>query len=145
RARATRQGRRGLRRSAVLVDDSWCGEAHGQDTKRLEPRLSGGGDRTGAGADGDQRVPRRNRGGTVDQLLRRTRPARDRSPRLRRIAGDRGEPRPAHAGAPQPRAWPGVRRGTDAHYFLDSKRDWVVTGSIAGSYLTGSQPAVSRL
>jgi len=35
--------------------------------------------------------------------------------------------------------------GTDAHYFLDSKRDWVVTGSIAGSYLTGSQPAVSRL
>lgn len=35
--------------------------------------------------------------------------------------------------------------GTDAHYFLDSKRDWVVTGSIAGSYLTGSRAAVARL
>ncbi len=35
--------------------------------------------------------------------------------------------------------------GTDAHYFLDSKRDWVVNGSIAGSYLTGSQPAMLRL
>jgi hypothetical protein len=35
--------------------------------------------------------------------------------------------------------------GADAYYFLDSKRDWVVTGSIAGSYLNGSQAAVTRL
>jgi hypothetical protein len=35
--------------------------------------------------------------------------------------------------------------GTDAHYFLDSKRDWVVNGSMAGSYLSGSQAAILRL
>jgi hypothetical protein len=35
--------------------------------------------------------------------------------------------------------------GTDGYYFLDSKRDWVVTGSLSGSYLRGSQPAISRL
>jgi Domain of unknown function (DUF5916)/Carbohydrate family 9 binding domain-like len=35
--------------------------------------------------------------------------------------------------------------GTDGYYFLDSKRDWVVHGSVAGSYLTGSRAAVARL
>jgi len=35
--------------------------------------------------------------------------------------------------------------GADAHYFLDLKKDWVVTGRIAGSHLTGSPAAITRL
>jgi hypothetical protein len=35
--------------------------------------------------------------------------------------------------------------GADAHYFLDGKRDWVVTGRLAGSHATGSAPALLRL
>ncbi len=35
--------------------------------------------------------------------------------------------------------------GGDGHYFLDGKRDWVLTGRIAGSYVNGSAAAVSRL
>ena len=35
--------------------------------------------------------------------------------------------------------------GADAHYFLDSKRDWVVTGRAAASYVSGSAPSISRL
>src|SRR5918911_1882905 len=35
--------------------------------------------------------------------------------------------------------------GVDAHYFFDKKRDWVVTGRIAGSDVSGSAPAMSRL
>jgi hypothetical protein len=35
--------------------------------------------------------------------------------------------------------------GTDAHYFLDSKREWVVTGRIAASHVSGSTGALERL
>lgn len=35
--------------------------------------------------------------------------------------------------------------GADAHYFLDGKRDWVVTGRIAGSRVRGSTAAIARL
>jgi hypothetical protein len=35
--------------------------------------------------------------------------------------------------------------GVDAHYFLDAKRDWVVTGQLTGSQVAGSTDAVSRL
>jgi hypothetical protein len=35
--------------------------------------------------------------------------------------------------------------GIDGHFFLDAKRDWVVTGRIAGSHVAGSTGAVSRL
>ena len=35
--------------------------------------------------------------------------------------------------------------GVDAHYFFDKKRDWVVTGRLAASHLTGSTSAISRL
>ncbi|MGH8639920.1 MAG: DUF5916 domain-containing protein, partial [Burkholderiales bacterium] len=35
--------------------------------------------------------------------------------------------------------------GLDGHYFLDAKRDWVVTGRVAGSHLNGSTEAVSEL
>jgi hypothetical protein len=35
--------------------------------------------------------------------------------------------------------------GIDAHYFLSNKRDWVVTGRMAGSYVSGSADAMSRL
>jgi hypothetical protein len=35
--------------------------------------------------------------------------------------------------------------GVDAHYFFDSKREWVVTGRVAGSSVSGSTGAVSRL
>jgi hypothetical protein len=35
--------------------------------------------------------------------------------------------------------------GGDAHYFLDSRRDWVVHGKFTGSYLTGSPEAILRL
>jgi hypothetical protein len=35
--------------------------------------------------------------------------------------------------------------GTDAYLFLDSKRDWVMTGSIAGSTVQGSAAAITRL
>jgi len=35
--------------------------------------------------------------------------------------------------------------GSDAHLFLDSKRDWVVNGLFAGSFVQGSRPAILRL
>jgi hypothetical protein len=35
--------------------------------------------------------------------------------------------------------------GTDAHYFLSNKRDWVVTGRIAGSHVAGGTEAISNL
>ena len=35
--------------------------------------------------------------------------------------------------------------GADAHYFLDGRRDWVVTGRVAGSRVGGSPAAISRL
>ena len=35
--------------------------------------------------------------------------------------------------------------GSDAHLFLDSKRDWVINGLVAGSWLQGSPAAVLRL
>jgi hypothetical protein len=35
--------------------------------------------------------------------------------------------------------------GADAHYFLDKKRDWVVTGRLAASHVTGSSSAISEL
>jgi hypothetical protein len=35
--------------------------------------------------------------------------------------------------------------GTDGHLFLDKKRDWVVNGLIAGSYVQGSPAAITRL
>jgi hypothetical protein len=35
--------------------------------------------------------------------------------------------------------------GFDGHYFLDSKRDWVVHGSLSGGYLEGSTEAIGRL
>src|SRR5215203_1240628 len=35
--------------------------------------------------------------------------------------------------------------GFDGHYFLDSKRQWVVTGSAAGSHVAGSTAAITRL
>ena len=35
--------------------------------------------------------------------------------------------------------------GADGHYFIDRKRDWVVTGRIAGSHLAGNTSAISRI
>jgi hypothetical protein len=35
--------------------------------------------------------------------------------------------------------------GMDGYYYLDSKKDWVVTGKAAGSWLTGSTAAIDRL
>jgi hypothetical protein len=35
--------------------------------------------------------------------------------------------------------------GVDGHVFLDGKRDWVITGGLAGSHLTGSTGAITRL
>ena len=35
--------------------------------------------------------------------------------------------------------------GVDGHFFLDAKRDWVVNGRFAGSYLNGSTSAMTRL
>lgn len=35
--------------------------------------------------------------------------------------------------------------GADAHYFLDNRREWVVTGRLAGSHVDGSAAAMSRL
>jgi hypothetical protein len=35
--------------------------------------------------------------------------------------------------------------GADAHYFFDKKREWVVTGRLAGSHVSGSAAALSRL
>jgi hypothetical protein len=35
--------------------------------------------------------------------------------------------------------------GTDAYLFLDSKRDWVVTGNLAGSTVMGTPTVISRL
>ncbi len=33
--------------------------------------------------------------------------------------------------------------GADGHYFLDAKHDWVLTGSLAGSYVKGSTAAIA--
>jgi hypothetical protein len=38
-----------------------------------------------------------------------------------------------------------VVAGVDAHYFLDRGRDWVVTGGVAGSQLSGSAAAIDRV
>ena len=35
--------------------------------------------------------------------------------------------------------------GMDGYFYLDSRKDWVVTGKIAGSWLTGSPAAIDRL
>jgi hypothetical protein len=35
--------------------------------------------------------------------------------------------------------------GADGYVFLDDKRDWVIVGNIAGSYLTGTPTVISRL
>jgi hypothetical protein len=35
--------------------------------------------------------------------------------------------------------------GADAHYFLDGKRDWVVSGQLTGSHVAGSTAAISQL
>ncbi len=35
--------------------------------------------------------------------------------------------------------------GVDGHFSLDSRRDWVVSGGLSGSTVSGSQPAVLRL
>ncbi|MGH9371154.1 MAG: DUF5916 domain-containing protein, partial [Vicinamibacterales bacterium] len=35
--------------------------------------------------------------------------------------------------------------GLDGHYFFDTRRDWVVSGGFAGSYLAGSAEAMSEL
>jgi hypothetical protein len=35
--------------------------------------------------------------------------------------------------------------GTDGHVFLDSRRDWVLTGKISGSHVSGSTAAVEEL
>jgi hypothetical protein len=35
--------------------------------------------------------------------------------------------------------------GADAHYFLDGKRDWVVTGRVAGSHVGGSAASIEEL
>jgi hypothetical protein len=35
--------------------------------------------------------------------------------------------------------------GLDGYFFLDAKRDWVINGRIAGSYLTGSTGAITGL
>lgn len=35
--------------------------------------------------------------------------------------------------------------GSDGHVFLDAKRDWVITGGVAGSWVNGSAPAITRL
>jgi hypothetical protein len=35
--------------------------------------------------------------------------------------------------------------GMDGYYYLDSKKDWVVTGKLAGSWLSGSSNAIDRL
>ena len=35
--------------------------------------------------------------------------------------------------------------GVDGHYFLDAKKDWVITGSIAGSHVAGGRAAISHL
>ncbi len=35
--------------------------------------------------------------------------------------------------------------GLDGHVFLDAKRDWVITGGLSGSHLTGSTGAITRL
>jgi hypothetical protein len=35
--------------------------------------------------------------------------------------------------------------GVDGHYFVDSKRDWVVSGRVAASHVVGSTAAVTRL
>lgn len=34
--------------------------------------------------------------------------------------------------------------GGDGHVFLDSKRDWVITGAFSGSHVTGSTDAITR-
>lgn len=38
-----------------------------------------------------------------------------------------------------------VVAGADAHYFFDRKRDWVVTGGVAGSQLSGTASAIDRV
>ncbi len=35
--------------------------------------------------------------------------------------------------------------GMDGYYYLDSKKDWVIHGKIAGSWLTGTASAINRL
>ena len=35
--------------------------------------------------------------------------------------------------------------GSDAYYFLDNKKDWVVTGSMSGSHVRGSAKAIEEL
>jgi hypothetical protein len=35
--------------------------------------------------------------------------------------------------------------GADGYFFLDRKRDWVIVGNIAGSYVTGTPTVISRL
>lgn len=35
--------------------------------------------------------------------------------------------------------------GADGYYYLDAGKEWVVTGRFAGSWLTGSAPAIDRL
>ena len=35
--------------------------------------------------------------------------------------------------------------GVDGHFFLDAKRDWVINGRVAGSYLRGSTDAITRV
>lgn len=35
--------------------------------------------------------------------------------------------------------------GGDGHLFLDSKRDWVITGAFSGSHLSGSTEAITRI
>ena len=35
--------------------------------------------------------------------------------------------------------------GVDGHFYLDAKRDWVINGRIAGSYLRGSTDAITRV
>ena len=35
--------------------------------------------------------------------------------------------------------------GADGYYYLDSRKDWVVTGKMSGSWLTGSPASISRL
>jgi Domain of unknown function (DUF5916)/Carbohydrate family 9 binding domain-like len=35
--------------------------------------------------------------------------------------------------------------GVDGHFYLDAKRDWVINGRVAGSYLRGSTDAITRV
>ena len=142
------QGRaaRRLRGLAHLHDDPRRREARRPHEERLERRPARGGDRAGVRA-GRRRAPsatrsRSSRSRTTSWAARSTPWARAASIGFLGTAVVRDLDTPGLDGLLVDRAFVG---GVDGHVFLDPTRDWVVSGGLSGSTVSGSPASVLRV